>query len=190
MTRHIFALIGLVVVCVLFGIAVHYHLGGLSFNPEVKPIETATLVIAIYIVISLQELFATKASNTRIEKDIVIEEFRDSLVQLRMCRDALVSCQDSPKIGTKQKAALLSHLRRLANALDSAENTLKLSYCKRLATDQKPLTNAYLEFKKSATGYSFPTQGYSKDQISDQTKAHRELHSQIQRLIFTINQFT
>ncbi|MDP8989528.1 MAG: hypothetical protein M3N41_05525 [Acidobacteriota bacterium] len=163
------------------------HAFGLCLDLQVKPIEVANFAIAVFIAFFLQHHLARRATDSRAEKDILIDQFRDAIDLLRSSRDAFFAAYEAGRIGAINKKAILGNIRKLSNALDTSEVAISLSSCKKLVEECKPIRTSYLNYKIAVTGGGFPARAYTPTSLSDQEQAYRALYHGLQALIFRIN---
>jgi len=161
---------------------------GLSLDHQIRPLELATLAVNIFIAFFLQYFFASRSTDLRAEKDLLIDSTRDVLTIMRSCRDALDAYQDANKSRQEHKKTVLQLLRRLANGLDSIQTALGASQCYRLAAQCDAIRRSYLSYKQCATGGSFPTKRFTAEEVSSQSQTYRRLNRDLEDLVFKINQ--
>jgi hypothetical protein len=176
---------------ILFILAVwgaHHRLWGFYLNREVKPVDLAILAVNLFIALFLSQFILDKAGNLRAEKDLLISNVQEVLKELRTSREALIACQESQKITKSDKTSILAVVRRIANGLIVLESALQKSQCSSLRNDCENITDAYVSYKKSATGGHFP-KPFAQDQISEQERAYRKLVERLHELLFGINRY-
>jgi hypothetical protein len=182
------ALLLFVALCVIVVLA-HYCVFGFFLNLEIKPVDVGILAVNLFIALFLTQHLQDRANNLRAEKDLLISYLRDVLVELKSSREALIACHDASRINKNDKKAILSILRRIANGIVHVESALGMSQCSKLAKTYDNITEAYLQYKGSATGSGFPFKAYSQDQISEQERAYRKLVTKLNALLFQINRY-
>jgi hypothetical protein len=177
----------LIAMFVAIMVAAHYCVWGLNLNLEIKPLDLAVLMVNLFIALFLTQYFADKAGNLRAEKDLLITDLRSVLGDVRTCREALIACQDVGKISKADKKLIISTLRRVANGTKLAESALKMSQLSAVSEDTlEGITRAYIQFKTSASGGSFPAP-FTPDQISDQERDYLGFVQKLHALLFKIN---
>ncbi|MBZ5696255.1 MAG: hypothetical protein LAN36_12950 [Acidobacteriia bacterium] len=168
-------------------LSAYYCLFGFHLDLEIKPVELGILAVNVFIALFVTQYFQEKASNLRAEKDLLISDLRDVLVELKSSREALISCHDASRINKSDKKTILSALRRVANGIGHVESALGMSQCSPLIRGFDNITDAYLDYKGAATGGGFPFKVYTQDQISEQERAYRKLATKLNALLFQIN---
>ena len=145
-------------VCALLGMvffAAHVGWHGFSIDHKLNPVLLATLAVNIFIAYFLQFYLAPRASDSRAEKDILIDGLRDVLASTRQCRDTLMLCHDAGKISAEHAKLVKTHFRKIANGLDHVSTALAMSQCAKLAEDCKAIQDALFNYKSAATGGNF-----------------------------------
>lgn len=166
--------------------AAHCQVIGLSLDSQIRPLEVATLAVNIFIAFFLQYYLASRATDTRAEKNLLIDNIKELIHELRICRDLVSSCHSLNPIGTQKSKEILSLLRQVANDLENLELALGMSDCSDLAPRSKSLQQDYFACKIACTGGKFP-KSYDRFQISEQDRAFRTLQKQLQTFVFDIN---
>jgi hypothetical protein len=164
----------------------HSGYWGLKLNPEVDAIELATLAFTIVIAILIQYYFAGRMTTSRAEKDLLLENVRESIVLLKGCQEA-VGIQNEAGQLPKRKEILLQ-FRRLSNMLDILETALEMSECKKLSKHVAPIREEYLSFKGASTRVA-PAKPYTIGDRADQERAYQKLRKLLQSLLFEINKY-
>ncbi len=180
------AVIILAALCAVFW-AAHVGWHGLSIEHKLNPTELATLAVNVFIAYFLQYYFISRATDDRSEKDILIDGLRDVLASARQCRDTLMSCHDAAKIAPAHAKLIKSQLRKIGNGLENVETALAMSGCATLAEDCKRIQDALFNYKRSATGGSFPSKPYDSQDFSYQEQTYRQLTQRMHELVFKIN---
>jgi hypothetical protein len=162
---------------------------GLVLNPEIKPVELATLLVSAFIAFFLQYYLASRVTDRRAEKDLLIANLRDVLQALRSCRDTFHSCYESGKIAKESRKQILMLLRGLSNGLDALDTAIAMSECSKLAKEFFRLMDLYLNYKAALTGGKFPSKPYTADSLTDHDRTHRGLRTALQSLLFEINRY-
>jgi molybdopterin-binding protein len=172
------ALAAIVLIC-----SAHAGYWGLKLNPQIDAVAVATLAFTIVIAILVQYYFATRMTNRRAEKDLLLENGRDAIAVLKACREALDTSTEHGKPGSGRKQVLLQ-FRRLSNALDMLETALEMSECKTLA--KAAIREEYLSYKAAATRAA-PDKPYTVGDLADQERAYHKIRKLLQSLLFQIN---
>jgi hypothetical protein len=163
--------------------AAHVGYWGLKLHPEVDAVEVSTLAFTIILTLLVQYYLAGRMTTSRAEKDLLLENVRESISLLKTCRETLgVPDEVAPP---KRKETLLQ-LRRLSNMLEILETALEMSECKTLAAQVRPIREEYLSFKGAATR----TPGgkpYTVGDRAEQERAYQKLRKLLQSLLFNIN---
>jgi len=173
----------IVVFCLLFR-AAERGLHGFSINHAIDPVGLATLGVNIFIAFFLQYYFATRITDDRAEKDILIDTVRDAFSMLRTCRDEVSGCGTS-KIAAEKQKKIISLYRALSNGLENVETAVEMSRCKELGKDFDSIRESFFKYKAAATG-KFP---YDASDISYQAQTYRALNQQLHSLAFKLNQY-
>jgi hypothetical protein len=164
-----------------------FRVWGLILNPEIKPVELATLLVSAFIAFFLQYYLASRVTDRRAEKNLLIANLRDVLLALRSCRDTFISCYESGKITEESRRQILMLVRGLSNTLDTLNTAISMSRCSKLAEEYPHLMELYLNYKIALTGGKFPSKPYAADSFSDHDRTHRALNTGLQSLLFKIN---
>jgi hypothetical protein len=166
------------------------HIGwrGFSVDHNLNPVLMATLAVNIFIAYFLQYYFASRVTDARSEKDILIDGLRDVLSSTRECRDTLMTCYDAGKITAAHARLIKAHFRKIANSLDTVTTAVSMSRCAELADNCKSIQTALFEYKSAATGGSFPAKPYDAHALGYQEQTYRQLSQKLHDLVFKINQ--
>jgi hypothetical protein len=178
----------LVALCAVFWLA---HIGWRGFSVEHKldPVLVVTLAVTIYIAYFLEYHFVSWSTDSRSEKDILIDGLRDVVSSARQCRDTLMACHDAGKITTAHAKLIKAHFRKIANGLDAVTTALGMSSCAVLAEDCKAIQDALFNYKSAATGGNFPSKPYDSHALGYQELTYRQLSQKMHELVFKINRF-
>jgi hypothetical protein len=174
-------------------IAAHKWLG-LAIKREIRPVEFVLLCVNLFIAFSLQYYLAKRAGDRRAEKNLLIDELRDAVSHLRLCRDIVAGCQVAKKISAQNMAEILAEFKRVANGLDNFESALEMSDCpkkdcKHLREACEQAMHAYFDYKSAATGGHFPSRPYNRSEIAEQEITYRALHRKLQTIVFDVNRY-
>jgi hypothetical protein len=173
-------LIGLwIAICVLAALGSW----GFCLDRTVKPIDLALLFVNLFIAVFLQYYLATQITDLRAEKNLLIDEIRESASMLKRIREYC----DRDKLAPEEKRLVLPLLRTFANSLEGLETALMRSQLAHLLDSFQSLKNAYFNYKSVLTGGNFPNKILQADARSDHNRAYRNLNSEIQSLVFKIN---
>lgn len=167
------------------------HIGwdGFSLDKRLSPVLLATLAVNIFIAYYLQFYFASRASDSRSEKNILIDGLRDVLSLTRQCRDTLMSCYNVGKISPTNAKLTKAQFRQIANGLDTVETGISMSQCASLGEGCKGIKDALFSYKSAATGGNFPSKAYDAQALSYQEQTYRQLIQKMHDLVFKINRY-
>jgi hypothetical protein len=108
---------------------------GLSLKREIEILDVASLAVGVLIALVLQYYVAEKATDVRAEKDLLVDNARECLRQVRECRDAVTSVYGASAISTQAKSEILLAFRRAANELEQLTIGIRASRLKGLGED-------------------------------------------------------
>jgi hypothetical protein len=160
---------------------------GLSLKNEVRPLEAITLVVNLLIAFFLQRFFTTRMNDLRAEKNVLIDTIKEIIHILGELRERTDAQLGKVSIDDEDRFAILSGLRRIANAITDLEESVSMSHLGSIKKSFTAIRTELFTLKSAATGGSFPSEGYSIQQINSQVLIFRSLKTRCQQLIFTIN---
>jgi hypothetical protein len=137
----------------------------------------------IFIAFFLQYYFASRASDDRAEKDILLDNARDVFGMLRSCRDEVMSCHGIAKVSKASQQKIIRLYRTLSNGLVNLQNAIEMSGCTKLTEDCDAVLKRFVDYKVAATG-KFP---YDPSDIGYQEQTYRNLMRELHSLAFKIN---
>jgi hypothetical protein len=154
-----------------------------SINHELDPVNVLTLGVNIFIAFFLQYYFASRATDDRAEKDLLLDNMRDVFGILRSCRDEVMSCHGMVKVSKASQQKIVRLYRTLSNGLVNLQNAIEMSGCTKLTEDCDAVLKRFVDYKIAATG-KFP---YDSSDISYQEQTYRNLMRELHSLAFKIN---
>jgi hypothetical protein len=154
-----------------------------SINHELDAVNLVTLAVNVFIAFFLQYYFASRASDDRAEKDILLDNVRDVFGMLRSCRDEVMSCQGIAEVSKESQQKIIRLYRTLSNGLVNLQNAIKMSGCTELAVDCDTLLKNFVDYKVAATR-KFP---YDASDISEQEQTYLSLMRELHSLAFKVN---
>ena len=167
--------------------AAHIGWHGFSIEHKLDPVLLVTLAVTIFIAYFLQYYFVSWATDSRSEKDILIDGLRDVVSSARQCRDTLMSCHDAGKITATHAKLIKAHFRKINNGLYDVTTALAMSSCATLAEDCKAIQDALFNYKSAATGGNFPSKPYDAHAFGYQELTYRQLSQKMHELVFKVN---
>jgi hypothetical protein len=182
----------LVLLIVVFGLilwAAYQSFFGLFLNYEIRPVELAILAVNVFIAFFLQYYLATRITDQRTEKNILIDGLREVLVNLRQCRESVSNSYHSGRLAQPASKLILSLLRKVSNDLDTLETSLNASECSALGKECEAIRDMLFKYKGATTDGGFPAKAYTNDGFLEQERAYKKLAQQLQTLMFKINQY-
>lgn len=138
--------------------------GNYSINHELDPVNVVTLAVNIFIAFFLQYYFASRASDDRAEKDLLLDSVRDVFGMLRSCRDEVMSCHGMLKVSRASQQKIIRLYRTLSNGLINLQNAIEMSGCNQLTKECDAVLKRFIDYKIAATG-KFP---YDSSDVSYQ----------------------
>jgi hypothetical protein len=180
------AMIILALLCGAFWLT-HIRWNGFSIDHTLNAVLMSTLAVNIFIAYYLQFYFASRATDSRSEKNILIDGLRDVLASTRQCRDTLMSCYDAGKISATHAKLIKLTFRKIANGLDTVTTAIAMSGWPALAEDCKGIQDALFIYKSAVTGGNFPTKPYDAQAFGYQEQTYRQLTQKLHELVFKIN---
>ena len=123
----IFRLIGAVIFGLILGIFIGYFNEGLNLQWENKlSFDTIiNLLIALVIAVFLQQAYQSRVESIRIEKDLIIDQLKESNKLLQIIKNdfkSLYSTQSSPKTFREK---FVVNFRSLSNSLTSVKDLIE-----------------------------------------------------------------
>lgn len=177
------AIISIVFILAFWIANVGWH--GFSINHQVDAISLATLGVNIFIAFFLQYYFASRASDDRAEKDILLDNLRDAFNMLRSCRDEVFGCHSKEKISKESQRKIVALYHRLSNGLENLQTAIEMSACAELRKECDTIRDLFHKYKAAGTG-KFP-HGFEATDISYQDQAYRNLNQALHGMAFKIN---
>lgn len=176
----------LVCICAALLVMAGYGVFGMTLKREVSPIELAGLVVNISIVWVLQTTIASKLSDQRSEKNLLIDIAKVTLESIRNCRNTYLEAVGARQIGKDRWKRLVVLHRELANSVTDLERAL--SACKKTQFDDDivKLTRNCRKYKAIMTGGT-PQAPIRDEDTRKEAALHRQLHDLVRVLIFKIN---
>ncbi len=187
MKRLCIAVIAAIIIVLLILYAAAAGWLGLSLKNEVRPLEAITLVVNLLIAFFLQRFFTTKMNDLRAEKNVLIDAIKEIIHILGELRERTGAQLGKASIDDGDRFAILSGLRRIANAITDLEDSVSMSHLGSIKKSFAAIRRELFALKSAATGGGFPSEGYSIQQINSQILIFRSLKIRCQQLIFTIN---
>lgn len=169
-------------------IAAHEKWFGLSLAHEVNVVDLLTLAVTVLIGFVLQDYFAAKATDSRAEKNILIDDLSRVIATLHDCRDAVLACHDERKISPANKRMIVHLLRQLSNGIETLESTLELTQCSAMTNKCRTLRDDYFRYKVATSGGAFP-EPYSVADLNEQENAYRSFSKDLKSFVFQINAY-
>ena len=160
---------------------------GMSLRNEVRPLEAITLVVNLLIAFFLQRFVTTRINDLRAEKNVLIDASKEIIRLLNEVRERTDAQLQKESIDEDDRFAILSGLRRIANAITDLEESVEMSHLESVKKSFPLLWSGFYSLKAVATGGGFPSKGYSIRQRNSQQTHFRSLKTSCRRLIFTIN---
>jgi hypothetical protein len=154
-----------------------------SLNHELDPVNVVTLAVNIFIAFFLQYYFASRASDDRAEKDILLDNMRDVFGMLRLCRDEVISCHGIAKVSKASQQKIIRLYRTLSNGLVNLKIAIEMSGCTKLTGHCDTALKRFFDYKVAATG-KFP---YDSSDISYQEQTYLNLMKELHSLAFKLN---
>jgi hypothetical protein len=171
------------VLCVTVFVLAEGGYGNLSINHELDPINLLTLGVNIFIAFFLQYYLASRATDDRAEKDILIDNVRDVFNILRSCRDEVMSCHGIRRVSADNQKKIVKLYRNLSNGLENLQTAIEMSGCKKLEKECEAVFEKFVKYKGAATN-KFP---YDSADISYQEQTYRALMRELHSLAFKVN---
>lgn len=177
--------LSIAVLCVFAFAIANNGYWGYSINHDIDPVNVLTLGVNIFIAFFLQYYFASRASDDRAEKDILLDNVRDVFGMLRSCRDAVMSCHGVDDVSKESQQEIIKLYRTMSNGLENLRNAIEMSGCKKLTSDCDAVVKRFFAYKAAATG-KFP---YDSSDISGQERTYRTLMRELHSLAFKVNKY-
>jgi len=173
------------------GILVGFSISRLpiQFDDKISPIALATFFLTIVLALYLEYKVRPSLSNTRNEKDILIESISDIKEKLNELHALYMSVRELNPLPEEKQTEILTKLREVSNLISLLKSADK--YCKtyqRLAVPDK-IIKAYLKYKKSLTGNKFKDPNFTFDRLDWKTQenAYRQHMTALNESIFDYN---
>ena len=137
---------------------------GLSVKMEIRPLEAITLAVNLLIALFLQRFFATRMTDMRAEKNVLIASAQEILRALSNLRDHTNAIQNKASLSEKDKFAVLQEARRLSNAITEMQDCIAISSFGSMMEHVPGLWNDYYTLKQRATAaHSQPRDLHSRN---------------------------
>ncbi len=173
------------------GILVGFFISKLpiQFEPKISWISLATFFLTILLALYLEFVVRPSLSNTRNEKDILMDQLKDIKAKLVETHGVYVTARDESPLNYETRTAILMKLRELSNLIDIFKGTDE--YCKtyRKLKITGRIISAYLKYKKAMTGYKFnePSFFFDRRYWNKQDSAYNEHMKIIIHSVIDIN---
>lgn len=160
-----------------------------TFDDKINPIALAGLLLTILIALYLEFVVRPSLSNSRNEKDIIIEELKE----IRKICTTIQSCynrvQPHNPIPIEEKVELLQNFRTLSNQIEVLKDVVKYSRIVSIEKNCTSLFEAYLNYKKAFTGFDFDKKDfvYKKTNFSKHEMSYKNFDKQTMHFIFDVN---
>lgn len=160
-----------------------------TFDDKINPIALAGLLLTIVIALYLEFVVRPSLSNSRNEKDIIIDELKE----IRKICTNIQSCynrvQSHAPISQEEKSELLQIFRTLSNQIEVLRDVVKYSKIKSIEENCKNLFSAYLKYKKSFTGFGFDRKDFYYDRVnySKHEVSYKSFDKETMHFIFDVN---
>jgi hypothetical protein len=159
---------------------------GLTFSPEIKPVELAALLFNIGIAVYLQFFFVRRMSNHRVEKDLLIDLLRGLLTDVHGVRRAFSDAFSAQHPASTAIPAMVHHLKILSSRIAELDYSLSQSHAKGVCAMLPPLKDLALDLKRISTGGP-PSEPIDRGQDYRHEEASRKMREYVTKLIFEIN---
>ncbi len=160
-----------------------------TFDDKINPIALAGLLLTIVIAIYLEFVVRPSLSNSRNEKDIIIDELKEIRKICSEIHSFYNKIQSHVPIPYEEKTELLQIFRTLSNQIEVLLDVVKYSKIKSIEPNCTSLFLAYLKYKKSFTGYNFDKKDFAYDRInySKHDVSFKSFDKETMHFIFDVN---
>lgn len=175
----------------IIGLLVGFFISRLpiKFEDKISPIALATFFLTILLALYLEFKVRPSLSNTRNEKNILIEHINDIKVKLNDVHNLYISARDHNPVTQQEQTDLLSKLRELSNLISLLKSVDE--YCEtyqNLLVSEK-IIKGYLNYKKALTGKKFNDPNFFFDRLNWKTQenAYRQQMKTLMESVIDIN---
>lgn len=175
----------------LIGVLIGFFISRLpiEFEERISWISLATFFLTIILALYLEFAVRPSLTNTRNEKDILIDEIKEIKAKVQTVHAFYTENRSHNPLDLDIKTELLSKIRELSNQIDLVRKTDE--YCKsfrRLSLSGR-LFIAYVSYKKELTGRKFNEPAFIFDRLfwKEQDAAFRTLQRTCMECIIDIN---
>lgn len=163
----------------------------LHFEEKVNPIAVASLILTIIIALYLEFSVRPSISNTRTEKDLLIDQLKEIKVLVSGIQE-LYHQVHSTIIAIDNKKLILTKFRMLSNSIQGLKDIIEYSGAKPNGSNCQGLLSTYIKYKQALTGDKFGNSNfqYDKKNFSKHGKAYQDLNSCIQHFIIDVNKLS
>ena len=161
----------------------------ITFDEKISPIAFATFFLTILLALYLEFKVRPSLTNTRNEKDILIDLLTDVKAKLSEINDLYMTSRAHNPVPIEEQTDILSKLRDLSNTIALLKSTDE--YCKmyqKLKISNRVVV-VYLAYKKAITGNKFNEPNFSFDRLhwKSQEQTYRQHMKVIMESIIDIN---
>lgn len=157
-----------------------------EFDWKVSVVNVLTILLTIVFSFMLQTTLSSRASDDRIEKDLIIEQTQRVAKRLEkvgdLCRESALGA-----VSKSEARLVLGDFKALNGELHTLENLLQLTPIKLEVSRYREIQGACLILKKAVTGAKFPASPLSSEENSIIQNQIGEIRAKVYRLMFYIN---
>jgi hypothetical protein len=182
-------LIAVSLCALLFILLGHSGWHGWHIDHEIRPIEVLTLAVNFSVALILQYFLASRATNLRIEKDLIIEDAKAVICKIRDSDEFFSKRLDKQRVSKTEWQISVAQCRAISNALEHLTVSLrstKCPKCGKLNSECESLKGLFFQYKAAVTNDA-PNSNFRPESIRDQARTFASLLKGVQLLIFDIN---
>jgi hypothetical protein len=183
--RSLTAALAYVALGVIFGVLL-FRFTWFQFDWKFDVLAFLTLLLTFVIGFHLTQAVASRASEDRIEKDLLIAHAKLIVTHLdkigETCRASA-----SGEVNLEAGRSILAELKGLSNELSTFEMLFNATALRLEREQFNSIKRGCLRLKKAATGGSFPTAALTPKENARVQTVRREVAIQLVRLMFYLN---
>lgn len=159
----------------------------MTFKYEFDVADIFNLIITLLAALYIGAIVATKSTNVRVEKDIVISQAREIVSLIKQARQCFLKCYEEEAVSEEDRRSIISVMRNIANETRFLEEELEACKLKIGKEKINKARNHYSTLRYVLTGGNFPSQPYSHRDRNLMEEVYKSMHTDLNQLIIEVN---
>lgn len=160
----------------------------LHYQNDFDVFKIFTLMVTLIVAFLLQYYAHQRHDDLRIEKNLLIEDSKEVISNLKEVRARFLECYYEAQITPEHVRTITGMFRNLANSLFTLEEELASSRVRLKDSELDKLKEKYFEYKIAITGGNFPS-AFTALHYNSSERIHKELSRDLHVTILSINRY-